>query len=367
MLSENTYFHLLRFALGIDEHFDGEMLAPDDWKAIYQLSERQALLGVVFDGVKRLQGNNVPPFSLLMQWTVVAEKICGINQKFYAECERLTRFFEEHGRKSAILKGQANSLLYPNVYSRNPGDIDIYVDGGKKSVVKLLKDMGLVSQKELDIAAYHHVGLDQTQSDIEVEVHYRPSGGFFNPFCNKRLQKFLVEEAKNSTMTEQGFYVPTIKFALAMQLAHILYHFIEEGVGLRQITDYYFLLKHSSEDDRETIAGMLDGFGVKRFTSALMSVLKDIYHLDESLMLCVPDEKKGKILFDEIIGGGNFGKYRANRPQGSIARTLEGKFRQWNHRASLYPREVHWSMINAIGQFFAKLPYRIKYKQFSFR
>lgn len=363
MLSENTYFHLLRFALGIDESFNGE-IAPDEWKTVYQLSERQALLGVVFDGVRRLQGSAAPPFPLLMQWTATAEKIRGMNQQFYAECERLTHLFETHGRKTAILKGQANSLLYPNIYSRNPGDIDIYVEGGKDSVVKLLDEMGLLSKEELELACYHHVHLAEKQNDIEVEVHFRPSSGFYNPFCNSRLQKFLLEEVKKSALTKEGFYVPTMQFALVMQLAHIQRHFIEEGIGLRQITDYYILLTKSTPDDRAAIAAMLGNFGVKRFAAALMYILKEIYHLDEGLMLCPHNEKNGKKLLAEIIGGGNFGWYRGNRPQGNFAKPMERKLYTLK-RSSLYPREVNWYMLCSVGGFFAKLPQRIKYRSWS--
>ena len=78
-------------------------------------------------------------------------------------------------------------------------------------------------------------------------------------------------------------------------------HFIEEGIGLRQITDYCLLLKNSTPDDRAAISAMLGDFGMKRFSAALMYVLKSIYNLDESLMLCPPDEKLGKILLSAII------------------------------------------------------------------
>lgn len=357
------FITLLRNALNISDKLPTDMSA-EEWAEIYKFAQKQALLGVVFEGVKKMQGKDAPPFQLLMQWTATAEKIRGMNKSFYAECQRLTKLFESQGRKTAILKGQANSLLYPDKYIRQPGDIDIYVEGGKDSVIKLLDSMGLLSKEEEELMCYHHVHIEQHDSDIVVEVHFRPSSGFYNPISNKRLQKFLLKEVEASQLNELGFCVPTMKFALAMQIAHVQRHFIEEGIGLRQITDYCLLLKNSTSDDRAAISAMLGNFGMKRFSAALMYVLKSIYNLDESLMLCPPDEKLGKILLSAIIDGGNFGWFRANRKQGGFTRPMERKIHSLK-LSSLYPREIFWYGMQSTGKFFAKLPQRIKYRSWS--
>ena len=289
-----------------------------------------------------------------------------MNKKFYAECQRLTKLFEDNVRKTAILKGQANSLLYPDKYIRQPGDIDIYVEGGKESVIKLLDTMGLLSKEEEELMSYHHIHLEQHDSDIVVEVHFRPSQGFYNSFCNKRLQKFLLEEVRASQLNETGFYLPTMKFALAMQLSHVLRHFIEEGIGLRQITDYYLLLKNSTPDDRAAISARLGDYGVKRFSAALMYVLKMIYNLDDGLMLCKPDDKYGTTLLTEIVNGGNFGWFRTERKTGNLASPVERKIHSLK-LSSLYPRERTWIILKTIGTFFAKLPQRIKYRSWSLK
>ena len=357
------FITLLRNALNITDELPAEVSA-EEWSELYKFSQSQALLGVVFEGVRKMKGNAAPPFQLLMQWTATAERIRAMNQKFYAECQRLTQFFEDKGRKTAILKGQANSMLYPDRFIRQPGDIDIYVEGGKDSVIKLLDSLGMLSKEEEDLMCYHHVHLEKQDGDIVVEVHFRPSSGFFNPFTNKRLQTFLLDEVKSSCMNELGFYVPTMKFALAMQLAHIQRHFIDEGIGLRQITDYYLLLKNCTAEDRNAISEMLGKFGVKTFASALMYVLKELFMLDESLMLCAPDEKKGKKLYNEILNGGNFGWFRKDRKNGNLSRPLERKIHSMK-LSSLYPRESHWYMLYSMGNFFSKLPQRIKYRSWS--
>ena len=100
---------------------------------------------------------------------------------------------------------------------------------------------------------YHHFRLPEPVGGVEVEVHFRPSSGNQNPFSNARLQKFLESELENLVQTDAGFWSPSVRFALVMQLAHIQRHFLTSGIGLRQLLDYLVLLKHRLEQDRRCV------------------------------------------------------------------------------------------------------------------
>ena len=153
--------------------------------------------------------------------------------------------------KTAILKGQANARLYPYPWCRQPGDIDIWVDGGLIKVTDTLKKLklikGEVAKYQTEGTAtleYHHIHLPKNEKGINIEVHYRPTSKNMNPFTNKRLQNVLEKEInKENQLVEEGFRVPGLRFALLMQLAHIQAHLFSEGVGMRQIVDYYYLLR----------------------------------------------------------------------------------------------------------------------------
>ena len=124
--------------------------------------------------------------------------------------------------------------------------------------------------------------------DVEVEVHFRPSY-FFNPFANKRLQKW-IQGKKSVQMTSfddtVGFCYPTISFNLVFSLIHIYRHVFSEGIGLRQLMDYYYILKHSTEAERKEAFDTLCSLGLKRFVATVMYVMRRVFNIDTSLLLC---------------------------------------------------------------------------------
>ena len=211
--------------------------------------EEQAITSFVFPALEILNNyGQKPPLELLYEWIGLAEQVRAQNELMNKEAGRLTVLFENEGHRTAILKGQANAQLYSNPMSRLPGDIDIWVSGGRKRVEKTLRKLGLLDGEiskyasEQATQSYHHIHLPQNENGVDVEVHFRPSSGNFDPFTNRRLQKYLNREIeREKEMIGEGFRVPSLRFALVMQLAHIQRHALPWGIGLRQVIDYYYL------------------------------------------------------------------------------------------------------------------------------
>ena len=354
---DEKLFALVRAAMNGDA-FEAP-LTDDDWRWLYKTAVRQSMLGVCY-----MERSDMPK-DVAINWVTKAEMIKGLNALQYQEAARLTKLFAEAGRRSAILKGQANARLYPDSFLRQPGDIDIWVEGGKESVKALLADMHLISPE--DAESYHHVHLAPNEQGVIVEVHFRPSSGNFNPFTNRRLQQWLEQEIPHTTAVEQGFNVPSVRFALMMQLAHVQRHFLAGGIGLRHICDYYMLLKNSTEEDRREVASHLDSFGLRHGAAALMWVLREVLHLDEALMLCQPDSYRGKWMMREMMEGGNFGRY-AHQNQSFFMgrmglltrgfRMMRFDFREmayrnlsfWAYIVVSIPKRIrrgHWSLVKA--------------------
>ena len=178
---------------------------------------------------------------LLFQWMAESQMLEMANVRLNDAAIHVSEWFRKKGFRTCILKGQGNALMYPNPDSRTPGDIDIWVEGGDKRVISFVRS---ISPHEK--ACYHHIEFPSYKG-VEVEVHYRPS--FLLCFWhNRKLQKYYerVKEEQFShrvMLGEQGeIAIPTVEFNLIFQLTHIFSHLMNEGIGLRQLLDYYYVL-----------------------------------------------------------------------------------------------------------------------------
>ena len=178
---------------------------------------------------------------LLLQWMAESQMLEKVNVRLNDAAIQVSEWFRKKGFRTCILKGQGNALMYPNPYSRTPGDIDIWVEGEDKRVISFVRS---ISPHEK--ACYHHIGFPSYKG-VEVEVHYRPS--FLLCFWhNRKLQKYYerVKEEQFShrvMLGKQGeIAIPTVEFNLIFQLTHIFSHLMNEGIGLRQLLDYYYVL-----------------------------------------------------------------------------------------------------------------------------
>ena len=238
---QKIFFDFLRFCIGSAKEIP-DSLKEADWKELYSIAKKQCLVGVLFDGIKKLPTEHVGmEKELLLQWMAESQMLEKANARLNESAIQVSEWFRMKGFRTCILKGQGNALVYPNPYSRTPGDIDIWVEGGDKRVISFVRS---ISPHEK--ACYHHIEFPSYKG-VEVEVHYRPS--FLLCFWhNRKLQKYYerVKEEQFShrvMLGEQGeIAIPTVVFNLIFQLTHIYDHLMNEGIGLRQLLDYYYVL-----------------------------------------------------------------------------------------------------------------------------
>ena len=238
---QKIFIDFLRFCIGSVKEIPGS-LKEADWQELYAIAKKQCLVGILFDGIKKLPAEHVGmKKELLLQWMAESQMLENANVRLNDAAIQVSEWFRKKGFRTCILKGQGNALMYPNPYSRTPGDIDIWVEGGDKRVISFVRS---ISPHEK--ACYHHIEFPSYKG-VEVEVHYRPS--FLLCFWHDRkLQKYYerVKEEQFShrvMLGEQGeIAIPTAEFNLIFQLTHIYAHLMNEGIGLRQLLDYYYVL-----------------------------------------------------------------------------------------------------------------------------
>ena len=168
----------------------------------------------------------------------------------------------------------------------------------------------------VDDESFNHIGF--TVNGITVELHSIP--GFMAKFVyNRRLQRWLkqnIDEQCNNMVAlpnDAGLVaVPTHSFNVVYQLYHLYPHYFYEGVGLRQVVDYYFVLVKSEErrvKNSITLEREFKHLGLWKFAGAMMFVLHKVMGMQNDKMIAPMDANRGQMLLDDILNGGNFGHY----------------------------------------------------------
>ena len=349
-------FEFLRYCLDEKLELSEGVVERIDWDELLEFAKKQALIGICFEGIKRL-GNidsNKPSAQNIATWVTVSSKIAMRNKQMFDLAPKVSQKFARLGFANCVLKGQGNALMYPHPEARSSGDIDIWLkapveEGRNYSLARNRKEiLEYVRQIVPDAeACYHHVDFPVYRT-CPIEVPFTPSY-LSNPFANRRLQQWYGEYVMSAT----AIY-PTADFNRVYQLTHIQHHFFDEGVGLRQLIDYYYLLRCGfTEEERRRDMTLICRFGLKPMAGAVMYVLHEVLGLDERYLLMKPDERRGKVLLQEMLQGGNFGKSnnfrRYNVAEKYMVKTWRNLRRSW-----LFPNEALWEPIFRTYLFFWK-------------
>lgn len=362
-------FELLQLALGTRESLSFS-LSEERWKAFHAFCAKQALTGIGFAAVERLyvQGTECPK-ALRMEWMGRTMLIEQRNTLMNDACRSVSAMFARDGFSCCVLKGQGNLLNYPDSIAmrRQPGDIDLWVRKAGTDKTRIKEILQYVNKHSVSRkgAIYHHIDM-LLPNEIKVEVHYR-IGHFCSPVRNSRLQRWFEQKADEcmKNITQGGYAIPTVSVNVIYQMTHIFTHYFDEGVGLRQLMDYYYVLKHRHDtanapetrqslgmwtDDlggaimsEEEICATFRHLGLMKFAGAVMWVLQYAFAMPDEYNICTANESEGRKLLGEIMEGGNFGQHdsrgRKMKTGGMLSHGL-WKLRRIMRLVGSYPEEA---------------------------
>ncbi len=409
--SYTPYLDFLRFSLN-EEAQVPESVKLIDWDQLLQFAKNQCVPGIYWMGVRRLGHlkENKPTDDHVMRWMAACGKLGKRNSTVTEKSAWVAKNFEKEGFRACLLKGQGLALCYPDPSLRYPGDIDIWVrprpQSGSLNAASQrsnnpsdVQGSNAASQRsnatasrsshssfhfslfthreDADIrtviaycrqfvpdakACYHHIDFLKA-GDVPVEVHYRPSW-LNNPFHNRRLQRYFLEhaDAQFSNLQPQGFAAPTWEFNVVFLLSHIANHLLHEGIGLKQVIDYYYLLR--SQTERRSIDSYEQEFrrlGLLPFARQLMWVLCQVLGLDEQLLVARQDERRGRLLLSEMLAGGNFGMHDDRLLSGFYASGLKSNLQRVVRDLRMmryFPSESLWEPAFRIWHYFWRRKHR---------
>lgn len=357
-------FELIQVAIGNRDKLSHNPTV-EEWGELYSEAVKQSVVGVAFEGVQKLLKEQWPPQALLFEWIGTCEQIKSQNLVTNQRSAEITKLFEDAGFWNCILKGQGNALMYPNPLSRMSGDIDIWVcpksianQPDKKTVRMLVNDLVKKDYPEAD-EQDEHIEFP-IFSDVPIEVHYKP-GTLVRPKYNKLFEEYYYSQIRrqkgNVAELPQDMgkiNVPTIEFNTIYQMAHMMNHFLVEGIGLRHFVDYYYVLKNfdanANDVYKKDIVTRFKEFGLIRFARGVMWIEKECLGLENEYLIVEPDEKRGRVILKEMLEGGNFGhhdeRYKS-RKNGYLARGMTDGYRLLK-LASTFPTETMWKLYRKV-------------------
>lgn len=291
---QNFFFALMQLGIGTRKSTRLETLPTEEtWKAVMQMAQKQAVLGIVVDGMLKLPAEYLPPAPIKLKGIQQLLRIEQLNRRLNGEAVQVSEFLQAEGYACTILKGQGIAQYYPNPLHRMPGDIDVWPDA------------------EPDVL--------------------RKYG----------RKKFYDKEWS--------------------ALQHIMRHLFSEGIGLRQLTDYALVLRKGMiPAEKEEALQTLRRLNMEGFTEAVMYVLQTVFALEPEYLLCAPDERKGKLLLEEILEGGNFGFYDRRGDKRNLANKVKKRAHKFLRVFSLAPSEAVWSFLFFTRAFFLRRWHRLK-------
>ena len=348
---QEQFFELIRAGLwGTPANpvlFDGQT----DWKEIYRSARVQALLGVVFDGVQSLPKEKLPPRALYLQWCNVVLQMEENNRLLNRELGRVYALLRKESIEPVLMKGQGLAQNYRHPLHRQCGDIDLFTglrDYDRAN--ELLRIEASSDEEEL----YKHASF--TWHGIVVENH-RILTQLSAPGPNRRLQREIERwhgsaDCRKRMIEAVEVTLPPLPFDTVFVLLHAIQHFLDEGIGLRQICDWACML-YAQRDmpGREETAALLKALGLEKAARVFGAIVVCYLGLPAE-HLPVPfqkaDIKTAEWLLSDIWAGGNFGKHNAaqpKRPRGywrgkwhTFVRVSK-RCREWG---AIVPQEARW-------------------------
>lgn len=341
----SLFFELLKVAIQRQTELS-RIPSPEEWRDLFVLARQQTLEGVLYAGVERLPVEQQPSKGFMLQWYGLVKQYERLNIKINRRVVEAGEYFSSRGIRHCLLKGQGVATYYPQPLWRIPGDIDLWVEADRKTVY----EMDICTDSWLQ-TTYLHLH-SHIFKETDLEIHVKPSW-LSSPFLNRKLQSYFrscwaADCFQRITLPEvEGqVEVPSLEFNHFYLLLHIYHHLFGEGIGLRQLMDYYYvLLQENSAESLERTRVLFRQFHLMKFAGATMFVLQKVFDLPDDKLLVPVNEQEGEFLLHEIMLAGNFGKYDARIDREKYKSTPR-RFLLSIHRnfrfLRRYPSEILW-------------------------
>lgn len=290
-------------------------LTEMQWRKLLALAQKQTVLGLIYAGVSRLPKELMPNQELLLRLYGFSERIRKNNAKIVAVAQEVCGWFEEAGLEPIVLKGLSVGAFYAEPDLRQPGDVDLFFHRDYEKVVAIVQRRGIPVELDANHDKFWYQG-------VLIELHSRPFRSLY-PIANLDLSPVWQETAVGR------YRVLNLKANALLLLLHPPKHFMNDGVGLRQVCDWaVFLKRYEDAPELLEVFAEMKKQGAACFVTELTALAISELGLElnhPENWLASSKEKLHRRMLQLILERGNFAK-ESKRKRGN---------QKWNYFFSL--------------------------------
>ena len=322
-----VFFALVRAGLWekIDLCSDIQMLKKEtrnkaiDWNKVYRQANEQSVLGLVLAGIGYLPNEQRPPKVQLLQWIGEIQIIEQRNRSMNNYISWLIERLKEENIYAILVKGQGIAQCYNQPLWRSSGDVDLlFSETNYEKAKRVLIPLANSVDKEFKL--YKHLGLIMPGKYV-VELH-----GTLHCRLSRSVDRG-IDEAQRYVFDSGGtrswinsniqVFLPAPDSDVIFLFTHILKHFYQGGVGLKQICDLCrFLWIYHEQIDKHLLKKRLIEMKILQEWKAFAAYMADFLGMPiEAIPLYSIDGKwssKAKAINSFVMEVGNFGHKRVS-------------------------------------------------------
>ena len=224
-----------------------------DYDRLIAIGSEQSVLPIIWNGLRKLEIKDEGSKQID---ELIYRDIYKFGSRNY-ELKCISAILKDASIPYIPLKGSVLRDLYPAAWMRTSCDIDVLVPEEliNKAVQKLEAKTDFVFHKR----NYHDVSMMNDR--VHLELHFSLKEAMNN------IDSLLERVWEYVIIKENGEYVFTPEFQIFHVIAHMSYHFVHGGLGIRTYLDLW-LLRNKTEYDENIVRQMCDQCNILKFYEA---------------------------------------------------------------------------------------------------
>lgn len=319
MDTEKVFYELLKAGLWESTPRITGPLPTKLWEDVKRLAYEQTISGLLFDGLNLVDADKRPPKELIMQWFAHIMVMERTNAKMNLLIHKLTPITSG----AVLLKGQRVAQCYKNPAHRQSGDIDLFFyhqedyELAKAKISQVADYVGGEEKERKHFDCIVQKMVVELHGEIQTHIKSKTDQQI-SDFIKKHFEKYPLEPDK-----EIGYCAAPINFDCLFIFVHMLVHYFNSGVGLRQIcdwmafTDYYF-----QQINLQVLKKDIHSLGLMKEWQVFGNMAVNLLGFPQEKMPFYEKKyiKAGEKVLHQVMKSGNFGRnmYFKNRPKNHL-------------------------------------------------